>query len=259
MKNCNDNLINSIFRLCVCLAVLLPLAGCMGTGRSSDEIDTYERKNLEIAAGFLSNGYPQKAISRLEKVIKRNGHSYRIYGMLGVVYQQQGEYTLAENSFEKALDLNGDASDIYNNYGTLLFKMGRYDEAGEAFEKATQDIYYDHRSRAFENLGFVALKKGNKEEAKKRFARALRLEPNLASSSLELARIYFFDGRYSEAFKYFQVSDASGQLSSKSLWLGIRIARAVDKTDLANGYVSTLKKRYPDSDEYRQYRRRYND
>ena len=155
--------------------------------------------------------------------------------------------------------MNSEASDIRNNYGTLLFETGRYSEAEEAFEEVTQDIYYDNRSRAFENLGFVALKQDEKGEAEERFSRALRLQPNLPGSSLELARIYFSKGYYPEAFKYYQQFDVYGQQTPDSLWLGIRVARAVDQIPLAVKYASTLSKLYPGSDEYREYRRRYND
>ncbi len=260
MRDRKDNLIKVLLRICVSVVVLLPLAGCVSTSSdASSDDDNYEQKNLEIAYGFLTHGYPQKAISRLEKILERNSRSSRAYGVLGVVYQQQGEYALAEKNFEKALDLNSEDSGIRNNYGTLLFETGRYDEAEEAFEEVTQDIYYDNRSRAFENLGFVALKQGEKTEAKERFSRALRLQPNLAASSLELARIYFSEGYYPEAFKHYQQFDVYGQQTPDSLWLGIRVARAVDQMPLAFQYASTLSKLYPGSDEYREYRRRYND
>lgn len=248
--------------LYIYLAVFLLLMGCVSTDSDtlSNDVDKYERKNIEIASGFLRNGYPQRAISRIEKILNKNSRSYRAYGMLGIVYQHQEEYGLAKESFEKALALNDDASDIRNNYGTLLFAMGHYDEAKQILEKVTEDTYYDHRSRAFENLGLVALKQKNKAEAKKRFERALSLEPRLSSSSLELAKIYFSDGYYPEAFQYFQQFDAAGdRLLPDTLWLGLRIARAVDRMDLADEYASTLSKLYPSSDEYRKYKRSYYD
>ncbi|MCK5893529.1 MAG: type IV pilus biogenesis/stability protein PilW [Endozoicomonadaceae bacterium] len=256
MSNRKNHLNKKIFQLCIYLALLLPLMSCVSTDSAtlSDDLDKYERKNIEIATGFFRNGYPQRAISRLGKILKKNSRSSRAYGMLGVVYQQQGEYELAQENFKKSLELKSNASDVLNNYGTLLFAMGHYDQANKAFEEVTQDIYYAHRSRAFDNLGFIAMKQGNKAEAKKRFQRALRLEPRLPSSNLALAKIYLSDGYYPEAFQHFQQFDIdNNRFSADILWLGLRIARAVDRMDLVEKYGSTLSKLYPKSDEYRKY------
>lgn len=236
--------------------MFLFLTGCL---TASPDDKRYEKRNLEIAHGFLVSGYPQRAISRLEKILERYSRSSRAYGMLGVAYQQQGEYALAEKNFEKSLNLNSHDSSVRNNYGTLLFEMGRYDDAKEVFEEVGRDIYYDNRSRAFENLGLVAVKQGEQARAKEYFSRALRLEPGLATSSLELARIYFAQGYYREAFEYYQQFEAHGRQTPDALWLGIKVARAVDRMSLAARYASTLRKLYPGSDEYREYRRRYND
>ncbi len=242
------------------LAAGVSLSGCVSTLPSESNVrdpEVYEQKNLDIAIGFLEKGYPERAIARLNEVLKENKGSFRAYGILGVAYREQGEYPLAEDSFKRSLDLNPAASDVRNNYGGLLFLTGKYKEAQKQFERVTEDIYYVNRSRAFENLGFVALKMNNRDEARTQFERALRLDQNIPAASLELAEILLEDGNYVESERYFgHYENLTRRVrpSSRALWLGIQLARIFDQRDKFEQYAELLARYYPGSKEYREYK-----
>ncbi|WP_165767118.1 type IV pilus biogenesis/stability protein PilW [Parendozoicomonas haliclonae] len=242
------------------LAASFTLAGCVSTlppeGQKKVEPEIFEQKNLEIAHGFLQQGYPQRAISRLEEILKVNRQSARTYGMLGVVYQSQGEYDLAEKNFVRSLDIDSDASDVRNNFGVLLYTTGKYDQARKQFELATDDIYYDNRSRAFENLGFVSLQTGDREEARQLFKRALRLDQNLVRASLELTDMFHEDGNFVESERYFQNYQRltqNSRPSPRALLLGIELARVFRQENRLADYADQLTRFYPGSAEYRKY------
>ena len=252
MKTCKCNLL-------LLAGVLTLLSGCVSTLPEKNKVkdpQVYEQKNLEIAYGFLQQGLPNRAIGRLEEILKVNSHSARAYGMLGVVYQRQGEYLLAEEKFKRSLRIQSGASDVRNNYGVLLYELERYDDARDQFEKVTEDIYYEQRSRAFENLGFVALKEMDMREAEKNFQRALRLDNNLPRASLEMAQLSLDRRNYVDAERYYknyQNLARSGRPTARSLWLGIQLAQVFRDRKALDEYADTLTRLYPGSQEYRNY------
>ena len=235
------------------------LSGCVGTlsseGKAQDQ-EVHEQKNLEIAYGFLVNGYPFRAIERLQGILKANPDSAKAYGMLGVVYKAQGELELAKQNFQKSLKLDPDASDVRNNYGVLLYEQGDYTGAQKEFRRVTEDIYYSQRSRAFENLGIVDLRLNNGEKAKAHFERALRLDHNLPVAAFELAEILFDKKDYVASEGYYQsyLAMTKGQRpSARGLWLGIQLAKIFKQTEQMRSYVDQLSRFYPESAQYREY------
>ncbi|MTI12979.1 type IV pilus biogenesis/stability protein PilW [Sansalvadorimonas verongulae] len=240
------------------LVASLALSGCVSTlppERPARDPATFEQKNLDIAFGFLQEGYPGRAIGRLNEILKVNRRSARAYGMLGVVYQSQGEYDLAEDNFARSLSIDSSASDVRNNYGVLLYEQGKYTKAREQFLRVTEDVYYQQRSRAFENLGFVALQMNDLAQARQQFERALRLDRNLLRASLEMAELLYNDGNYVESERFYNnyLRLSTGRPGARSLWLGIKLARVFKDKDRLDEYVDQLTRYYPGSQEYRNY------
>lgn len=252
-----DTPVRSALKISALLASLV-LTGCVSTlpaERPARDPVAFEQRNLEIAFGFLQQGYPGRAIGRLDEILKINNRSARAYGMLGVVYQSQGEYKLAEENFSRSLSIDSSASDVRNNYGVLLYETGKYNQAREQFQRVTEDVYYQQRSRAFENLGFVALKTEDPGLAKQHFERALRLDRNLPRASFEMAELLFTDGNYVESERFYMNYQrlTPGRPGARSLWLGIQLARVFKDKDRLNEYVEQLTRFYPGSQEYRNY------
>ncbi|MCY4472212.1 MAG: type IV pilus biogenesis/stability protein PilW [Kistimonas sp.] len=241
-----------------CLALALVLAGCVsepGSRTHPVNATEYEQKNIEIARGFLQKGFPGRAIERLEAVLRGNKRSSQTHGMLGVVYQSQGEFALAAKSFRRALALAPSDSAVRNNYGVLLYETGDYPAAFTQFEKVTQDVYYPGRGRAFENLGMAALKLQDKSNAGRFFQRALRLDNNLPRPALELAWLFYEKGQLRQADTFFQTYDrlAGTPQEARGLLLGAQLAGSLGREGDVRGYADQLARYYPESPEYRAY------
>ena len=181
-------------------------------------------KNLQLATQFLNINQPLKAITRLQKVLKANPDSAEAFGLLGTIYQHQGEYDLAGKNFKKALELAPDDSNIRNNYGTLLYAKKRYRDAAKQFHRVTKDVYYGNRDRVFENLGATYLRMGNTEKAIGYYQRALRLNAFLSGANLKLAEIFMLQDQPEKAYRCYINFVRNGRQTAESLWLGIRIA-----------------------------------
>ena len=251
------NLLKKNTLLIVC--VVSVLSGCISTAshqtRATDP-GLFEQKNLEIAQGFLIQGLPARAIGRLQAIIKVKPDSAPAYGLLAVVYQHQGEYGLALKNFRRSLRLNPQASDVRNNYGVLLYEQKRYKEALREFQRVTGDVYYERRSRAFENMGLVSLRLNRQARAASYFQRAVRLENSLWRAHLELAAIAWEKGDVAQAdrhFKTVELARRSAHLSSRALFLGIKIAKRLQDDARVQRYAEQLARLHPGSEEYRAY------
>ena len=240
------------------LAMSIGLTGCVSTSTSSIPVNQGKAvaDYMNLAKGYVQGGYTEKAIQPLERALEIEPRSADVHGLLGMVYQIQGESALAEKSFKTALSYNSQASDVRNNYGAFLFNQNRLSEAYRQFELASEDLSYPRRSRIFENMGIVALRQGNQGLASRHFDKALRLNSSLPRASLELADIYFNQGDNRKAWQYYQNFIGLSQQDARSLWLGIQLARLNGEKDKVASYALQLERLYPGSKEWREYRSR---
>ena len=121
-------------------------------------------------------------------------------------------------------------------------------DAYREFAKAAEDVRYGSRSRAYENMGLVALRQGRLPLASDHFEKALKLNGNLPRARLELASILDEQGRTREAWQHYQVYAqlAAGQ-NERSLKLGIRLARLNGDNNAAASYSLQLERLFPSS------------
>ena len=159
-----------------------------------------------------------------------------------------------KKAFRRALSYDSDAADIQNNYGAYLFEKGRLDEAYKQFAKAAANIDYEKRSRAYENMGIVAAKQGSYTLAKEHFEKSLRLNGNLPRARLELASSLKHLGDYRTAWAHYLTYAKQARQNSRSLWLGIQLARINGDRSAAASYALQLERLYPGSKELKAYR-----
>ena len=240
-------------RASLLLSFFLTLTGCANYQRIAEEKTTLETKNLQLATQYLKVNQPLKAITRLDKALALNPNSSQAYGLLGIIYQRQGEYPLAEKNFTAALRLSPNDSNIRNNYGTLLYSTQRYKEAAKEFHRVTKDVYYENRDRVFSNLGTTYFRMGNLEEAIGYYQRALRLNAHLYEVNLKLAEVFFRQKKLQQAYSHYSNFTEMSRQSAESLWFGIRLAYQMNQPKKATQYGQKLSQLYAHSLEYRQY------
>ena len=78
------------------------LSGCVSTGGPGPvNEDDAVRSYLELARGYVQQGYTEKAIKPINRALEIQPRSADAFGMLGLVYQIQGEGSLAEDAFKR--------------------------------------------------------------------------------------------------------------------------------------------------------------
>ena len=245
--------------LLVSLFLVLCLAACVssgGKGMGPSTVDKVKALELHIklAQGYVSKRNRESARHHLRKAFDIDKSSAEAEATLALLYQLEGEPSLAEASFKKALKRKKDFTLAQNNYGVFLFETGRYEEALIQFEKAAADLDYDSRASALVNVGRTSLKLGHKERAKSAFEHASVLNRDLPEAFIELAAMNFETQEYAEAKQNLDRFMAIGQHTPRGLLLGIRLERIFGNKDKEASLAIILKNRFPYSKEYLEYK-----
>jgi type IV pilus assembly protein PilF len=102
---------------------------------------------------------------------------------------------------------------------------------------------------AYTNAGVCALKIPDVAKAEEYFRQALKINPRFGDALFEMAQLNFNRTNYLPARAYLQRHMEVSQRTSASLWLGIRIERALGDTATADIYAKLLKTDFPNSKE----------
>jgi len=114
-------------------------------------------------------------------------HQPQLWFNLGLAQENLGALDDAAASFEKSIDLKDGQGNVYGNLSNIYRKQGRLKEAEDMAHRAYE--LGAPRADALNVLGLALGKQGKFEAAEKIFREALRLEPNNASVTANLANM----------------------------------------------------------------------
>ncbi len=250
------------------LAVLSAcISGCVTTVEgpyqpkvSDDDMVT---SYVELALGYLQKADYDAAKRPLKRALKVDAKSPDVHDALALMFQLQGEESLADQHFQVAQQYAPNSARINNNYGSFLYQEKRYSEAYKVLQVAAEDPLYANRGQVFENLGMCALKLNDTQAAFDYFERALKHNSNQVRSMLELAKLQNSLGKHQLANDYYEFYMKNLRAnrvrpSASDLLTGVKIAEKLQQNDKVKAYGVVLKKLYPNSSEYQQYQQSYN-
>jgi len=137
--------------------------------------------------------------------VEADGELWRAWNGLGEIADNYGNWDKARQHYEKALKANPDAATTYNNIGVSLLVQGRYREAEKQFREATDREPTLRRAKSnlrlalawqgkygealtgttkadtpvvLNNLGYIAMKKGDYQFAEAYLVQAMQLSPS---------------------------------------------------------------------------------
>jgi len=237
--------------------LLFGVSGCSTTERIGSNLKPNPEKRIGVgvnaAKEYLKVGDTENALRHIEVVLDLDKRHAPAHQILALIYLKEGQTERAEISFKKAIDLDPTLSTARNNYSSFLFNQNRYPEAAEQLEVAVQDISYDNRARALENLGVIYQEMGEDKKAEDAFIRGLRINKNLGRSRLELAGIALKRKNYQQASQYIKDYARVAKHTPRSLWLGIQIEKLNGDRNALGSYELSLRNLYPKSKEYQLY------
>lgn len=178
------------------ITLLLAVAGCAPSANDNTALTndngmplsalSYNPKaaaiNAQLGVGYLQQGDIERAKTKLLMAQKQDPRSSVVAAGMAYYYDTIGNSKEADYYYKRAYSLATEKGDAANNYGVFLCKKKDYAAAYTYFQKAIDDPNYVSTAQTYENLGLCHLAQNDTAAAKDYFLKALRIDPNLATS-----------------------------------------------------------------------------
>jgi Flp pilus assembly protein TadD len=201
----------------------------LGLDRPKDALSQFETVQSDDAfrarawqgmgLALLAMGNTTAAVSQLNSALESDPSLWRAWAALGRAYDREKRWSESAAAYEKSLAVSPTPAVIANNMGMSLVLQKRYAEAAAEFEKAmAQDPELDtarsnlrialawqgrytealtglqphERPDALNNVGYVAMLRGDYKDAQQCFAQALESSPTYhdgAAMNLEALKV----------------------------------------------------------------------
>lgn len=223
------------------------------SSRDSDRGDARARAKAHTDLGFEYFSQRQLGTALEEaKIALKDDRSYTpAYNLMALVQMSLGENKAAEEAFQRALQLSPGDPEVSNNYGWFLCQNKREAESFAYFNTALRNPLYQTPVIALASSAECAMQIGQYPQAEAAAQRALNLNPNYARALMTMANIKYRQQQYEQARHYVGEVHRVIEPTAASAWLALRIARQTGNREDEARYISLLKKKYPDSNEFR--------
>ncbi len=217
-------------------------------------VDNY----TQLGLGYIQQGRFDRARARINRALEINPKYAPANNAMALLLQSEREPELAEEYFLKSIDLDSDFSQGQYNYGMFLMRNDRFDKACYHLNNAAQDVEYQQRGKAFQNLGLCYYRAGKIDLAITTYERMLKVQRFNAPVLVNLSTLLYEKERFDDAQQYFNrftrlVNRQKSQHSANSLWLGIRLARVNKNSSEEERLAQALQANFPDSEEYKRF------
>lgn len=195
--------------------------------------DAYLRLSANFLGGLPSNESTALAEPPLVRALALDASLPEAHATLGLLRQEQGNESAAEQAFERSIALNPNYPRALRLYGRLRSQQGRLDEAMDLMQQALRldpystPVNYDI-ARLYDQSGYY-------DEALSGYLRVIEIEPDHAFAYVYIAAIhYLVYGRVDESLVWYQKAAQHDALSPS-----LQTAQAVGYLEL--GYPDTAR------------------
>ena len=249
--------------VCLCAVVLAASLSACATSysRSSlDELtpvalnDTQARaqRRLVLATAYFEQGQTDVAMQEVRATLNIDPHHASAYNLLGLIHQRNHAYALAQQSFEASVHWakqstnTTELADAQHNLGWLLCQQAQYAQAQAQFEQALLQTHYRQQGKTHMTAGLCHLRAGQTDDARQSWQKSLQSDGFNPMVRYQLALL---DWQAQPALAQNLLAPLHAQAlgTPESLWLGVRVARALDNTQDMQQLGQQLQQRYPDS------------
>jgi tetratricopeptide (TPR) repeat protein len=134
-----------------------------------------EDESFSDAYQFIQQGNEEAGMRSIREFIERYPEVWNGWFILGWALRRLSRWQDAAAAFGKALELGGTGSDTRNELAICLMELG--DLSGARLELETALRSDSENVKIISNLGVLALKSGNKDEAAAFFRTVLEIDP----------------------------------------------------------------------------------
>jgi tetratricopeptide (TPR) repeat protein len=193
-------------------------------------------KDLNLAKVLSWLGKSQEAAPFVLRASKALPNHPEAQYLKGILFQNDGEFPLAEESYKKAITLDStffrayhalasvyeiteqwdkaiavithavryqpESAEAYFSLGNSLYKTGQKSKAVEAYQKAIK--FNPRHSKAFNNLAAVHITEGNYNDAITALEKTLKLEPKNINAYKNLGLSHYHRGKHDQSRRMFE-------------------------------------------------------
>ena len=219
----------------------------------TNEVRTRAKAHTDLGFEYYAQGQFGIALQEAKAAIKLDSNYTSAYNLLALVYVNLGDNPSAEEAFQRALQLTPGDPEIANNFGYFLCQTRREQRAMPYFETALQNPLYPTPLMALANAAECSYRLGDSKGTEAYLARALSLDPDNVRALLLTAELKYHQKKYEEARFFITDVHRKADPTAVSAWLGLRIARRAGRREDEARYQSLLRKKFPDSEEFRKF------
>ena len=242
-------------RLTLIVVCAIVLSAC--STRASREQDVKNTKlvsiHTQLASGHLIRNQLDFALQEINKALAIDDNDSQANNIMALIQARLRNDGETEKYFNKSIVANDNNSEAHNNFAVFLCEHGRVDEAIKHFDVALANALYKTPEKASLNAG-LCLK--NRPlvgvSAAKYFRYALSVDPRSAQALYNMAVISFESNQPLAARGFIQRYFDVSKDSAESLWLAVRIERALGARDTQANYALRLRGKFPASTEAKQ-------
>ena len=112
-------------RWCFCLVVL----ACVWAVAADNGQTQRLNQDFQAAVAQYDAGHLPEAAALLETLLREVPESFEVHELLGLVYSEQSQDTLANQHLEKAVRVKPDSAAARTNLATNLVRLGKLEDA----------------------------------------------------------------------------------------------------------------------------------
>ncbi|MGE0130949.1 MAG: tetratricopeptide repeat protein [Blastocatellales bacterium] len=122
------------------------------------------------------------------------------FNLLGVCYDEKGQYRQAQEEYKKALKIESNNARFLNNLGYSCYLSNDFGHAVKYYNKGLRITPNDRRMH--NNIGLAYGRKGDYDKAKRHFVIAV----GETGANLNLGYVYSQQGKYEDAIKFYEAA-----------------------------------------------------
>ena len=153
--------------------------------------------------GLIAQGQSKydEAAKEFQRAIALDETSDAAYRGLATSYEALGKPADAESAYRRAIEMRKDYWGGYSALGAFYYKTARYADAAEQFRRVIE--LAPENVRGYSNLSAAYVQLGKRDQAEELLRKSLAIQPSYRAYA-NLATIYFFQSRYSEAAQMYE-------------------------------------------------------
>ena len=161
--------------------------------RAQEIINNIKNQNMDDvrfknAYDLINAGQEEKGLDEIRMFLQNNPKVWNAWFMLGWGLRKMERYSDAKGAFLEAIKFGADKNaETYNELALCYIQEQNYAEAEKCLKSAF--ALEPENTKVISNLGYLALAKGNKQEARNYFTAVLEFDPKDVIASNELLKL----------------------------------------------------------------------